>query len=46
MAILNIEPELVSVVSVLERGVFVASFASFFWGILVRLYDTSWRRRK
>jgi len=38
MAAVGIEPEFVNLVALMEKWVFLASFASLFWRILVRLY--------
>jgi hypothetical protein len=48
MAISNVEPEIVTIVSVMEKWAFIASFAGFFCGIVLRLYDSvaSLRRSK
>jgi hypothetical protein len=37
MAAAGIEPEFVNLVALMEKWVFLASFASFFWRLLVRL---------
>jgi hypothetical protein len=38
MAIIGVEPGVVKIVAWMEKWVFLASFASFFWRLLVRLY--------
>jgi len=43
MAAAGVEPELVSFVAWMEKWVFIASFASFFWRLLVRIYNETRR---
>jgi len=43
MATAGIEPEITKPVALMERWVFIASFASFFWRVLLRLYHSTKR---
>jgi hypothetical protein len=36
----GVDPHVVKVISLVEEVVFIASFAGFFWGTLVRIWDT------
>jgi hypothetical protein len=41
MESINIDSDFVEVVAQLEKWVFLASFVSFFWRILIRLYNSA-----
>ena len=41
MELIGIDPQLVFIVALLEKWVFIASFASFFWRIIIRLYNSA-----
>ena len=43
MAIMGIDPEIVQIVAWLEKWVFISSFLSFFWRVLIRLYRSTTR---
>lgn len=41
MGAIGVDPELVSVIALLEKGVFLSTFLSFFWRILIRAYHSA-----